>query len=227
VDGGALRLRAHYGVTRNRQLRLPIDSATLRGHALLRRETIRATASPASRDIRRWVEDAEGRGEVPVLPEEWGGPRSITVTPLIREETPIGTLLVRRNDEQEFSDRQVALLETFAAQAVIAIENARLFDELQQKTREQAETLEEQAATNHILEIISQSPTDVQPVLDAICESAARASRATDVVIRLAEDENLVLAAHTGALTAGLADIQGPEGGTFSRAAMTDRTTFH
>src|SRR5207244_7682311 len=85
-------------------------------------------------------------------------------------------------------------------QAVIAIENVRLFDELQQKTREQAETLEEQAATNHILEIISQSPTDVQPVLDAIVESAARVCGVDDATLRLLEGDELVVRAEYGPL---------------------------
>src|SRR4029077_8890099 len=101
-----------------------------------------------------------------------------------------------------FTDGQIKLLETFAAQAVIAIENVRLFDELQRKTREQAETLEEQAATNHILEIISQSPTDVQPVLDAIAANAAQVCSARDALIILREGETATLGANYGPIPA-------------------------
>src|SRR4029077_2707895 len=118
--------------------------------------------------------------------------------PLRSENDGIGSVVARRIEVHPFSDAQIKLLETFASQAVIAIENVRLSHELQQKTREQAETLEEQAATNHILEIISQSPTDVQPVLDAIVESACRLCDAKDTVMSLADGDLLVARAQYG-----------------------------
>ena len=91
----------------------------------------------------------------------------------------IGVLNARRTEVRPFTPAQIKLLETFADQAVIAIENVRLFQELK-------EALEQQTATSEILGVIASSPTDIQPVLDTVAENAARLCDANDAVIRLA-----------------------------------------
>ena len=95
---------------------------------------------------------------------------------MLREGTPIGVTSIRRTEVRPFSERQIKLLETFAAQAVIAIENVRLFQELK-------ESLEQQTATSEILGVIASSPTDIQPVPDTVAESAARLCDAKDAFV--------------------------------------------
>src|SRR5262249_39274776 len=104
-------------------------------------------------------------------------PTTLSV-PLLRDGVPLGAITVTRPEVALFSDRQVELLQTFADQAVIAIENVRLFDEVQARTRDLSEALEHQMATSEVLNVISRSPTDVQPVFDAMIESASRLCQA-------------------------------------------------
>jgi GAF domain-containing protein len=94
--------------------------------------------------------------------------------PILREGHAVGTINVHRTEAGPFPERQIALLKTFADQAVIAIENVRLFKELEARNRDLTETLEQQTATGEILRVISSSPTDVQPVFDTIVRSAVR-----------------------------------------------------
>ena len=127
-----------------------------------------------------------------------GEVRTVLTTPLLREGVAIGAIHVRRPEVRPFTDKQIALLKTFADQAVIAIENVRLFKELQERNAELREALEHQTATAEVLGIISRSPTDVQPVLDAIVESAAKVCGIDDVVLRLSEGGMEVARAHFG-----------------------------
>jgi GAF domain-containing protein len=100
--------------------------------------------------------------------------RSIVAVPLLHEGNPIGAIAVARANTGSFPKRQIVLLQAFADQAVIAIENVRLFDEVQARTRELSESLQQQTATAKVLEVISRSAFDLQPVFETVVESAAQ-----------------------------------------------------
>ena len=105
------------------------------------------------------------------------GARTVLAVPLLREGACIGVIALRRMEVRPYSEKQIELLQTFADQAVIAIGNVRLFDEVQAKTRDLEESLQQQTATSEVLQIISSSPGDLAPVFDKMLENARRRIR--------------------------------------------------
>jgi signal transduction histidine kinase len=123
---------------------------------------------------------------------------------LLRGTESIGAILLRRTEVRPFNDKQINLLSTFADQAVIAIENTRLFNEIEAKTRDLTEALTYQTGSANILNVIAASPTDVAPVLKAIVESACEVCEAYDAAVLLRDGDDLRFSAHHGPIPIGL-----------------------
>ena len=128
------------------------------------------------------------------------GFRSVVSVPMLRDGRPIGTIGVSAPEAAMFSERQIAMLQTFADQAVIAIENTRLFNELQTRNRDLTEALEQQTATSEILRVISQSQRDVQPVFETIAANARKLCRATIGAVFTFDGELIMVAAADGSV---------------------------
>src|SRR4030095_3954561 len=152
--------------------------------------------------------------------------RTVLSIPMIRANELLGVISVNRHEVRLFTDSQVALMETFADQAAIAIENARLLTELQAKNASLTEALEQQTATGEILRVISSSPTDVQPVFDTILENARRLCDATYSVVFLVESGQLMLRAVRGVDEGGGAALQGADPGPVGRDTTSGRTVL-
>ena len=205
VHGDVLRLVAHQGP-------IPIDAAVGQTQPLVR------GVSPGRVVLDgRMIHVADMQVETAEHPEASErarrlGFRTTLAVPLIRADEAIGAIAIRRTEVRLFSDKQIALLKTFADQAVIAIENARLFEaeqirtreltertqELTERTQELTEALQYQTATSDVLGVIAASPTDIQPVLQTLVESACRLCAAYDGIILLREGDWLQVKAHHG-----------------------------
>ena len=152
------------------------------------------------------------------------GWRSALVVPMMREGAPIGVVTVGRARPGPFSDREIELLKTFADQAVIAIDNVRLFTELQASNRELTTALDTQTATSDILRVISRSQTDVQPVFDAIVASAVRLLGAYSGTLTRIAEEQIELAAITSTSDAADAALRAAFPQALSSAGPHPRT---
>src|SRR5262249_11957948 len=167
VDGDRALMASHHGpITQIESV--PLVRGSVVASSILDKRTIHITDLQARAD------------EFPVTSEYARslGFRTGLYVPLMREGVAIGVITLRRVEAQLFTERQVALLQTFADQAVIAIENAQLLNELRERTTDLCESLEQQTATSEVLKIISSSPGDLNPVFDGIVENAVRLCQA-------------------------------------------------
>ena len=121
--------------------------------------------------------------------------RTVLVVPMLKQQELIGVFGLEREEVKPFTDKQIALVQTFAAQAVIAIENARLFEAEQQRTRELRESLEQQTATSEVLGVISSSPSELAPVFETILANATRLCEANFGTLNLHDNGDFPLAA--------------------------------
>ncbi len=133
-----------------------------------------------------------------VVAADLEGIRTLLGVPLVKENRPVGVITIYRREVRPFTDNQIDLVKTFADQAVIAIQNVRLFNELEVRNKALTEALDQQTATSEILRVISSSPTDVQPVFDAIASSAARLCDAVVASVWRRDADRLYIVAHSG-----------------------------
>jgi GAF domain-containing protein len=177
VDGEVLRLVAHHGPVPTPST-IPVSRNSVVGSAVIDRRTIHVA------DLQSETHEyPESRNRALQL-----GHRTSLGVPLVRAGEAVGVILIRRTEVHPFTDRQVDLLKTFADQAVIAIGNTRLFEDVQARTKELQESLEYQSAIGDVLAVISRSPSNVQPVLDMIAVTAMRLCQSDRATIWRLED---------------------------------------
>ena len=159
------------------------------------------------------------------------GARTMAWVPLLKEGHPVGALAVFRREVRPFGDKQIALVQTFADQAVIAIENVRLFQELESRNHDLTEALEQQTATAEILRVITSSPSDLQPVYRSILTSVMRLCEAGIAVLFTYDGRVLTTAAHEGTSPEFAAHLERgprtPSHETTTRLAARERRTVH
>jgi GAF domain-containing protein len=184
-EGESLVLGAHHGPIPMDFIKWPVTRGWTAGRAVVDRKPVHVDDLSAMAN-----EFPEGQAMAVRL-----GHRTILSLPLLRGDEAIGSLSIRRTEVRPFTDKQIDLGTTFADQAVIAIENVRLFDEVQARTDELGESLQQQTATADILTVISNSLDDTQPVFDAIVQSGLKLFADATIMVALADGDRVKLAA--------------------------------
>jgi GAF domain-containing protein len=164
-DGDSIVVHAQSG---------PLGGTPMGGRRRLKAESVTGRAIIESRTIH--LPDPSNNNEYPESKEiaRRFGHGSTLAVPLLKDGAAVGAILIRRSEICPFTERQIALVQNFAAQAVIAIENARLLNELRQRTTDLTDSLEQQTATSEVLNVISSSPGELEPVFQTILEKAVR-----------------------------------------------------
>jgi GAF domain-containing protein/anti-sigma regulatory factor (Ser/Thr protein kinase) len=219
-DGSSIRRVASYGslpVVPDEE-DIPLTRELAMGAAILDCRTIHISDVTAPEIAREYPESVRMAARL--------GNRTVLVTPLVQKGSALGAIVIRRMEVNPFADRQVELLKTFADQAVIAIENVRLFNELQERNKALTEALEQQTATSEILRVISSSPTDLQPVLDAIAKSAMQLCGASDGNVLRVDGDGYRVAGHYGSIRPNLEHLPLLRDMVVGRAII-DRSVVH
>jgi GAF domain-containing protein len=175
------------------------------------------------------LKDYAERDPVSVEAVELGGVRTLVWVPMLKDNELIGIIAIIRQEVRPFTDKQVALLTNFAAQAVIAIENARLLNELRQRTSDLSESLDQQAAISDVLGVISRSPGELAPVFEAMLANAVRLCGATFGALHLHESGTLRMVASHNVPSAfaearGSAPFQPSPGSALGKVVRTKQT---
>ena len=228
---GAYRLTASYGVTarykeslENKEflntIAIEPGRGTTVGRVLLERKSVHIHDIQADPDYKL-------SGLVAL-----GGTRTMLGIPMLREGDPIGVLVLVQSAVRPFTDKQIELATTFADQAVIAIENVRLFEEVQARTRELSETLEQQTATADVLKVISSSLNDLRPVFETIGHRAEKLCDADISVISMVDDDQIHLVSIHGVTEEGIEAVRRVypmrrDGETLTARAIRSSTVCH
>ncbi|HEY3304405.1 MAG TPA: ATP-binding protein [Candidatus Binatia bacterium] len=218
VEDGSMRHVASFGSMEKPGEVMPISQYSVTGRVIIERQTLHVHDLKQELEI-RFPDSREYA--------ERFGTRTILVTPLLREGMPIGAITIRRTEVRPFTEKQIALLKTFADQAVIAIENVRLFQEIREKNRDLTEALEQQTATGEVLRVIAGSPTDVQPVLDTVIENAVKLAGAKQGHIRQFDGELLQLVASYGETPEQIATLRASTVKADTRRAFIEKKPAH
>ena len=200
--------------TLSEQFPRPLDENTGAGRAMTSRQVVQFVP-------------VVGNPDAPASMQQFArrlGFNATIFAPMLRDGRVIGAIGVAREEAKPFTEKQVDLIRTFAAQAVIAIENTRLFDEVQKRTRDLQESLEYQTATSEILTVISRSPTDAQPVFDVIGERAEKLCDADVSVVSMVDGDLIQLASIHGVSSEGVEAVRSVYPLSLDREAITSRT---